>query len=73
MILLSASDNVFLIVWVVLKMYSYSRQSRFELLVFSTFTKEIDGNLKIITFWSLFFGGGEGVFSCHFLKLAISQ
>ena len=72
MILLSASDNVFLIVWVVLKMYSYSRQSRFELLVFSTFTKEIDGNLKIITFWSLFFGG-EGVFSCHFLKLAISQ
>lgn len=69
MVLLTASDNMLLIIRVVLMIYFCSRQSRFEVLVFSTFIKEIDGNLKIITVWS--FGGG-GV-SCHFLKLDISQ
>lgn len=58
MILLSDSDNVLLIIWVVLMMYFHCRQSRFELLGFSTFIKEIDGNLKIIV-WSLVQGEGS--------------
>lgn len=46
MVLLSVSDNILLIIWAVLMMYFCSRQYRFELLVFSTFIKEIDANLK---------------------------
>lgn len=55
MIVLSDSDNMLLIIWVVLMIYFHSTQSRFELLGFSTFIKETDGNLKI-TVWS-FVGG----------------
>lgn len=59
MVLLSVSDNVLLIIWAVLMMYFCSRQYRFELLVFSTFIKEIDANLKIITVGSYVEGRGS--------------
>lgn len=49
---IESSDNLLLIIWVVLMPYFCSRQSRFELLVFNTFIKDTDGNLKIITVWS---------------------
>lgn len=59
MVLLSVSDNILLIIWAVLIMYFCSRQYRFELLVFSTYIKEIDANLKIITVGSFVEGKGS--------------
>lgn len=59
MVLLGVSDNILLIIWAVLMMYFCSRQYRFELLVFSTYIKEIDANLKIITVGSFVEGKGS--------------